>query len=92
MLVGDAGRGSGREELYPVRLISVKGGCPGREVAQTGTGTVASTGQGQAVAHMGLEPVLMSGRPCDFVRLCFERESVGVVLPGLSLSHPGTFL
>ena len=35
------------------------------EVAQTGTGAVGSTGQGQAVAHMGFEPVLISGRPCD---------------------------
>jgi transposase len=34
---------------------------------------------------MGLEPVLISGRPCDLSGCC-ERESVGVVLPGLSPS------
>jgi hypothetical protein len=30
-----------------------------------GIGAAGSTGKGQAVAHMGFEPDLISGRPCD---------------------------
>jgi hypothetical protein len=51
-----------------VRLVSVMKGVLSRflvSLAGAGRGAVGNVGQGQAVAHMGFEPGLISGRPFD---------------------------
>jgi hypothetical protein len=62
------GGGSAAAVSTPVsRLISVMKGVLSGSVslAATGRGAVGNVGQGQAVAHMGFEPDLISGRPFD---------------------------